>query len=563
MIVLPLGLGSLPRRIPLVTLAICIVWIVAWLVDSSADRIALRVFKAVAESGVRDRARELFVDYCLARQGTRAHCERYAVLVWPGFPGQSDSTGKNANAAPRDRQFKGQGSKVDINVIGLSRERAKAQKARSELEDCRKSPRCLQYKDILYRFLDRYRSDASMFMQLKSYTPFIEARNTYRRTLNRICQRYECLVPGHITVSSLAWAQVRHGGFLHVFGNLLMLLVFGSYVEQRMLRSAFLLTLFIGGMLGLAMQAWFFSGIDSLALGGSAIVCVAVGMFYVFFLRHRMVFLVWLPRKLYLGSRFHAPVLWCIPILYVLTDVAGSLDSGFADLFAARVAHGAHLSGLLFGVVVAWLWCKVDHMPATYIYRGEKQDVARLAASQDIREIILLAEQLAATNTENIDAKEIAARQILAWLHSRPANVDPHLIKRVQHYLVAHLQTVFAVRLRSGQFARCLSLLDQIPEEMPFRIYLNHLGQIHILRLADAALSHYNPIISLRLYDFFLHRFPRTRKATAVAMSACSYLDTLPKEAAIAERVLRFIRHHGHSPLAPRLRLWLKQERAA
>lgn len=561
MFVLPLGLGTLPRRIPLVTLSICFLWLAVWLRDDSAERIALRIFKAVAESGVRDRSRELFVDYCISRQGTHLSCERYAVLVWAGFPGQLRSLDKKSKSAVASRHQHKPRHFGQLDLSGLSRERAQAQRLSAELEDCSRSPRCLRYKDILYRFLESYRADASLFANFKTYLPFVEASKIYRKTLNRICQRYECLVPDHVTAASLAWAQVRHGSFLHIFGNLLMLFVFGSYVEQRMPRSVFALALFAGGMLGLAVQAWFFSGVDSLALGGSAIVCVAVGMFYVFFLRHRMVFLVWLPRKFYLGSRFRAPVLWCIPLLYVLTDVAGSLDAGYTELFAARVAHGAHLSGLLFGVMVAWLWSKFDHMPATYIYRGEKQDVARLAASRNIGETVALAEGLVAANTENIDAMEIGIRQILAWKHARLAAPSPQLARRMHNYLVAHLQTVLAVRSRAGQFVRCLSLLEQLSEDMPYHVYLNQLGQTHILRLADSALAHQKPLLSLRLYDFFVRRFPSTRKATAVAQSACGVIDVLP--VICAEQVAQFVRHHAQSPLAAELRDWLQRARAA
>lgn len=563
MIVIPLGLGTRPRRLPLVTLALCAAWLWVWATDTSAEQISLRIFKAAADSGVRDLARELFVDYCVARQGERKTCERYAVLVWSGFPGKPKRRGASSERIMLDEGDGKRPNFLDVDIVELYKDRDLAREVREELEDCSESRRCFRYKDILFTFLERHKTSPVDFAALKSFPSFQRATRAYRRTLGSICERFECLVKGHVTYASVGWAQMRHGGFMHMFGNLLVFLVFGAYVEQRVLRPYFLATLFAGGMLGLAVQAWFFSGGDSLALGGSAIVCVAVGMFYVFFLRHRMTFLVWLPRKAYLGSHFKAPVLWCIPLMYVLSDVAGSLDTGFADLLANRVAHSAHLTGLGFGLAAALLWTWIDPMPPTYVYQGETREVMRMAQSRDIHEIVGLAERLAASNPENVDAMEIAAHQLLAWSLAGAPGSDPQLIGRGRRYLIANLQTVLAVRTRTGQLPRALAILDSITLGMPYLTYLNQLGQAHILRIGDAALAADRPMVALRMYDFLLRRFPGTRKASEVHASALAVISSLPVEPQRVSAVAAFIHTNPDSPLAPRMRDWLSRASAA
>ena len=415
MFVLPMGLGTSLRRMPLVTLLICGIWLWVWATDKSSDQISWQIFKAAADSGVRDRARDLFVEYCVANRGDRSSCRRYAVLVWNGFPGKHYSP----DGTKRRKKITGNDdppvSVIDIDVRDLLRERELADLARNELKDCGTSRRCFRYKEILFNFLARHRHDADDFAEFRSYQAFGRATRSYQQTLGRICKQFDCLIPSHVTYVSVAWAQFRHGGFAHMFWNLALFLVFGSYVEQRLVRPIYLIVLMTGGMAGLAVQASFFSSRYALALGGSAIVSVALGMFYVFFLHHRMTFWVWLPRRIYLGSRFKAPVLWCIPLLYVLSDLAGTLSSGFADLLANRVAHSAHLTGLGCGLLFAWLWKRLDPMPPTYIYRGEIADIQRLAATREIARVITCGERFAKTNPENIDAMEIGVNKILAW----------------------------------------------------------------------------------------------------------------------------------------------------
>lgn len=563
MLVLPMGLGTIPRRLPLVTLLLCLSWFWNWATDRTSEQISWRIFKAAAESGVRDRARDLFVDYCVAHHGDDKTCRRYAVLVWSGFPGQwrkprikHERLLINKNST-KDLQV------IDVDFMELSREYRLAQSARKELEDCGTSRRCFRYKEILFNFLARHRSPSTDLAAYRTYQPFWQATRAYQQTLGAICRQFDCLIPGHVTYASVGWAQLRHGGFTHMFWNLILLLVFGVYVEQRLPRSVFLGFLVTGGMLGLAVQAYFFSSKDSLALGGSAIVCVAVGMFYVFFLRHRMAFWVWLPRRVYFGTRFKAPVLWCIPLMYVLSDVAGTVDSGFADLLADRVAHSAHLTGLCFGLAAAWLWKQVDPMPATYIYRGEMHDVKRLADSQDLREMMSMAERITASNPENIDAMEISIRKFLVWSAAGQPLGDKTLVARGHRYLINHMQTVLAVRTRQAQLPRTVDLLSGVSMDLPYITYLNQLGQTHILRIGDAALGMDQPMIALRLYDFFLQRFPATRKAMTVDRSASTVVAQLPADPKMIEAVTSFINTHPQSTLSPRLRAWLAKASAA
>ena len=134
---------------------------------------------------------------------------------------------------------------------------------------------------------------------------------------------------------------------------------------------------------------------------------------------------------------------------------------------------------------------------------------------------------------------------------------------RGRSYLIANLQTVLAVRTRQGQLPRLVALLSNVSFEMPYVTFLNQLGQTHILRLGDAALALGQPIITLRMYDVFLRRFPGTRKAITVYRSASIVIETLSFDERTRREIASFIHTHQDSTLLPRLRAWLAKASAA
>jgi hypothetical protein len=196
MIVLPLGLGTKLRRFPVVSLALVVVWIGAFLVEKSSDNVMDGIFTAVAKSGVRDASRKLFVEYCVSRGGKGKTCAEYSILIWPGFPA------KMGAAKPAPFSLLGK-----MDTPAMLAESEKADKLKNELEDCSHSRRCFLYKDILFNFLDSHRVEASSMKRLKSYRIYAKAVKLYRKNLVKVCAVESCLVRGNINTASLAAAQ--------------------------------------------------------------------------------------------------------------------------------------------------------------------------------------------------------------------------------------------------------------------------------------------------------------------------------------------------------------------
>ncbi len=540
MIVLPLGLGTKLRRFPVVSVALAFIWVGAFLVERSSEDVMDGIFTAVAKSGVRDASRKLFVEYCMSRGGKGKECAEYSILVWPGFPAKM---GAKASYPLADK----------LNSPALLAESEKADKLKHDLEECTSSRKCYLYKDILWNFLDSHRVEAASIKRLKSYKLYQRATRLYRQNLVKVCAAERCLVKGNINGISLAFSQLRHSGIMHLFSNLVAFIIFGIYVEQRTSRLVYLATILVGGTVGMAVHAAFFGSGDTIALGGSANVSAVMGMFLVFFYQCRMSFLVWLPRKAYFGTRFFADVKYCFPLLFVLSDISGGFESGFSAVASGKVAHFAHLSGLLVGAFIALLVVLIRRLPSPFIYESELKDMMELERSRDMAHILQRATDMVRVNPDNVHAMEVAVANFLRWAKLSEAERNAPLFHSGRQFLIDHLQTVCAVNAKKGEMRYACKILSQIPLYMPYRIYLANLGQVNVVKLGDFALSQGHPMLALRLYDFFLTKFPLSIKVSAIESTAAQLIGSLPPSTENQAALMTFLTYHPESMLAPRI----------
>jgi rhomboid family protein len=139
-----------------------------------------------------------------------------------------------------------------------------------------------------------------------------------------------------------------HGSFLHIFGNMLFLAIFGPNVEDAMSRPRYLAFYLLGGVIALAAQVA--AGPDSTGptLGASGAIAAVLGGYILLYPRARVITLVFLiffftivelPATVLLG-------LWFLEQLWFgLSGLATPLGGG------EGVAYFAHIGGFLFGLL--------------------------------------------------------------------------------------------------------------------------------------------------------------------------------------------------------------------
>ena len=168
-----------------------------------------------------------------------------------------------------------------------------------------------------------------------------------------------CPVPGafpKIPALSVLTAMFVHGGWLHLFGNMLFLYVFGAMVEERMGRLRYLLGYLGLGYLAtygyalLAVQGDGGSGTQTL-VGASGAIAGVLGTYLCLYPKARVTSL--LPFLLFLPLRFPA---WVVLGLWFAIQWA---SVGAPSAAVTGVAYTAHLIGFAGGFLFAWLlYCR-------------------------------------------------------------------------------------------------------------------------------------------------------------------------------------------------------------
>lgn len=143
-----------------------------------------------------------------------------------------------------------------------------------------------------------------------------------------------------------------HGGFVHLFGNLIYLWVFGGAVEDAMGRGRYLIFYLACGAAGSLTHALLFPTSTIPSIGASGSIAGILGAFLVLRPRARIVTLF--PLVVYWAIA-EIPALLFLPVWFGM-----QFFNGFLSLQAARgtqevagVAWWAHVGGFVFGMAVA------------------------------------------------------------------------------------------------------------------------------------------------------------------------------------------------------------------
>ena len=153
-----------------------------------------------------------------------------------------------------------------------------------------------------------------------------------------------------------------HGSFLHIFGNMLFLAIFGPNVEDAMSRWRFLVFYLLGGLVALAAQVAVSPDSTGPTLGASGAIAAVLGGYILLYPRARVITLILivffftiveLPALVLLGLWF-LEQLW-FGLAGLASPVGGS----------EGVAYFAHIGGFLFGLLAIRLFASRRAAPGS------------------------------------------------------------------------------------------------------------------------------------------------------------------------------------------------------
>lgn len=168
------------------------------------------------------------------------------------------------------------------------------------------------------------------------------------RLMNPAAFQYESWEVAITLVSSL----FLHGGFVHLFGNLIYLWVFGGAVEEFLGHGRYLLLYLACGAVGSLTHTVLFPQSTIPSIGASGSIAGILGAFLVLLPRVRIVTLF--PLVVY-WAMAEIPAALFLPVWFLM-----QFFNGYLSLQAARgayemvgIAWWAHVGGFLFGALLA------------------------------------------------------------------------------------------------------------------------------------------------------------------------------------------------------------------
>jgi rhomboid family protein len=195
-------------------------------------------------------------------------------------------------------------------------------------------PAFAEYVDVVSRQLGGQVPVSQIVRQTSAYDLFA-FEHGYRPAAPQVVDLFTCMF--------------LHGGFMHLFGNMLFLWIYGDNVERRLGALGYLFWYLATGVAATLVFGLVFSpGSDMPLVGASGAISGVLGFYFVWFPRNVVRVLIFLPP--FFLNVFEIPARIVLGVFLVFDNLLPVLFAGDSG-----VAHGAHIGGFVVGSAVAWL----------------------------------------------------------------------------------------------------------------------------------------------------------------------------------------------------------------
>jgi membrane associated rhomboid family serine protease len=143
-----------------------------------------------------------------------------------------------------------------------------------------------------------------------------------------------------------------HGGYEHIFGNMLYLFLFGDNLEDRLGSIFFLGVYFLSGFAAVAAQVLIDPNSTIPLIGASGAIAGVLGGYFILFPNVKVRGIVGLGR---VGSMQEWPAFIVLGMWFVLQLFNGFASLGAGAEYGGGVAFFAHIGGFIAGLALTWL----------------------------------------------------------------------------------------------------------------------------------------------------------------------------------------------------------------
>jgi membrane associated rhomboid family serine protease len=151
-----------------------------------------------------------------------------------------------------------------------------------------------------------------------------------------------------------------HGSFLHIFGNMLFLAIFGPNVEDAMGRVRYSAFYLLGGLVALGAQVLANPSSTGPTLGASGAIAAVLGGYLLLYPRARVLSLVFI---VFFVTIIEVPAIFLLGFWFLEQLYFGAAGLASPVGGGEGVAYFAHIGGFAFGLIVVRLFARRAHKP--------------------------------------------------------------------------------------------------------------------------------------------------------------------------------------------------------
>ncbi|MGA1843653.1 MAG: rhomboid family intramembrane serine protease [bacterium] len=225
------------------------------------------------------------------------------------------------------------------------------------------------------------------------------------------------LIPRNPKLFGYLSSMFMHGGFFHLFFNMLFLWLAGCNIEDKWGRPLYAGFYLLGGIIAAQAHVIMFPQSTIPLIGASGAIAGAMGAFLVkmYKTRIKIFYTLWLFLFFVKTGTFHIPAYVALPFWFIQQIYFAMLSSGTGE--TGGVAFWAHIGGFAFGMAVAYLMQQFN-IEERFIKPGIDQKIS-------IQQHPAL---LAAMEKFDLEQYDEALANIKDFLKVEPNNLDGNII---------------------------------------------------------------------------------------------------------------------------------------
>ena len=221
-----------------------------------------------------------------------------------------------------------------------------------------------------YEFRQYLDNNSKSIISTSNYQRWHNSREQANQLWDKASYYAFGLKPSQVTPITLITHQFLHGGFWHLFGNLVFLLIFGFAVEAALGSIRFFSYYLISGV-GAGLFFAFVENVINGAgytplVGASGAISGVTAMYLVLFRFQKIKFFYWI---LFFVGYFRAAALIILPI-YILKEVYFHITD-----IGSNVAYTAHIGGFIAGAILVLLTQSLQKKSINNDYIEGKEEI--------------------------------------------------------------------------------------------------------------------------------------------------------------------------------------------